>query len=91
MKSILTSIIVILSLTVVSQSYEIYVSDAGNFNNPPWQILKYDENGQNPEVFINTNLYWPQDILFFEESNEVLISNLDGCINKHNASTGDFI
>lgn len=78
--------------TVAAQDFEIYVSDAGNFNNPPWQILKYDENGQNPEVFINTNLGWPQDILFLEEQNVVLISNLNtNRVNRHNAETGAFI
>ena len=50
------------------QNFEIYVSDAGNFANPPWQILKFDQNGQNPALFINTNLNWPQDILFLEDS-----------------------
>ena len=71
---------------------EIYVSDAGNFNNPPWQILKYDENGENPEVFIDEELAWPQDILFIEDQSVVLISNLNtGRITKHNAETGSFI
>ena len=48
----------------------IYVSDAGNFNKPPWQILKYDENGQNSKVFISEDqgLDWPQDIVFLEDS-----------------------
>ncbi len=48
----------------VGQDFDIYVSDAGNFNNPPWQILKFDQNGEHPEVFIQQNLAWPQDILF---------------------------
>ncbi|MEM6345935.1 MAG: hypothetical protein AAF927_18725 [Bacteroidota bacterium] len=75
-----------------AQSIEIYVSDAGNFNNPPWQILKFDENGQNPTVFIDTNIDWPQDILFIEDSNRVLISNLNSnLINWHDASTGAYI
>lgn len=68
------------------------MSDAGNFSNPPWQILKYDENGENPEVFIDQQLAWPQDILFLEDSNTVLISNLNsGRITRHDASTGDYI
>lgn len=75
-----------------AQEFEIYVSDAGQFQIPPWQILKYDENGQNPEVFIDTNLAWPQDILFLEGEGTVLISNLSsGEINRHDAETGDFI
>ncbi|MEO1030582.1 MAG: T9SS type A sorting domain-containing protein [Bacteroidota bacterium] len=74
-----------------AQNQEIYVSDAGNFG-PPNKILKYDENGQNPETFIDTNLNWPQDILFLEDQNVVLVSNLNGgAINKYDIETGDFI
>jgi hypothetical protein len=77
---------------VFGQNIEIYVSDAGNFSNPPWQILKFDENGENPEVFINDQLAWPQDILFLENQQVVLISNLNsGKITKHNSSTGEYI
>jgi len=73
-------------------NYELYVSDAGNFNNPPWQILKYDQNGENGEVFISDHLAWPQDILFLEDQNQVLISNLNSdSINIHDATTGEFI
>lgn len=73
-------------------NYNIYVSDAGNFDKPPWQILKYDKDGENPEVFIDEALAWPQDILFLEEENVVLISNLrSGAINRHDATTGEFL
>lgn len=75
-------------------NYEIYVSDAGGFSNPspPWQILKYDQNGDNGEVFISEDLGWPQDILFLETVNQVLISNLNtDSINIHDAMTGEFI
>ena len=82
----------ILAYSSHAQKFEIYVSDAGNFNNPPWQILKFDINGKNPSAFINSNLNWPQDILFLEASNQVLISNLgSGCITRHDATTGVFI
>jgi len=75
-----------------SQDIEIYVSDAMNFSSPPWKILKFDENGENPEVFINDQLAWPQDILFLEDQQVVLISNLNsGRITKHNSSTGAYI
>jgi hypothetical protein len=68
------------------------VSDAGNFNSPPWQILKFDENGENPEVFISENLAWPQDILFIEDQNIVLISNLNtGNITKYDLYSGSYI
>ncbi|MEQ9593583.1 MAG: hypothetical protein RLN86_13340 [Cyclobacteriaceae bacterium] len=70
---------------------EIYVSDIGNFEKGPWQILKYDGNGQNPQVFISKNLGWPQEILFLEDQGVVLISNFTtGSINKHDISTGEF-
>jgi len=74
------------------QDFEIYVSDAGNFSNPPWQILKFDENGDNPEVFIDVNLAWPQDIVFLEDAGTVLISNLNnGRITRYNVETGEYI
>lgn len=74
------------------QSYQIYVSDARNFQNPPWQILKFDADGQNGQVFIDTHLAWPQDIFFLEKENKVLISNLNnGRISTFNAGTGAFI
>ncbi len=75
-----------------AQETFIYVSDAGNFNNPPWQIIKYDANGENPEVFISENLSWPQDIVFLEADNTVIVSNLNtGRITKYNATTGAYI
>ena len=76
----------------VAQNYDIYISDAGNFSSPPWQILKFDANGQNGQVFIAQHLAWPQDIFFLENENTVLVSNLNnGRISKFNASTGAFI
>ena len=75
-----------------AQNPSIYVSDAGNFNLPPWQILKFDANGENGKVFIADHLAWPQDILFLEPDNVVLISNLNtGEILRFDASTGDYI
>jgi DNA-binding beta-propeller fold protein YncE len=84
----------LISFYVSAQNIEIYVSDAGNYNNPPWQILKFDEDGKNPEVFIENNLVWPQDILFLEDQGIVLISNLvsvNGYIAKHDMHTGDYL
>jgi hypothetical protein len=75
-----------------AQGYDIFISDAGNFNNPPWQILKFDENGENGSVFIADHLDWPQDILFLETDTTVLISNLNtGVISKFHANTGVFL
>lgn len=80
-----------LALRAQTTNY-VYISDAGNFNQPPWQILRFDENGENGKVFIADHLAWPQDILFLEDKNEVLISNLNtGRISKFNAETGAFL
>ena len=93
MKNLITLMgLILVSNIAYSQEIEIYVSDAGNFNNPPWQILKLDGNGGNLEVFINSPLNWPQDILFLEQFNTVLISNLgSNRITRHNADTGAYI
>ncbi len=91
-KGILAAIFLLVATNLVAQEFDIYVSDAGNFQNPPWQILKYDGNGQNAEVFIDQNLAWPQDILFIEGANSVLVSNLSsGRITRYNADTGAYI
>lgn len=75
-----------------AKAFEIFVSDAGNFNAPPWQILRFAEDGSNPEVFTDQQLGWPQDILFLPGRQEVLISNLSTSrINRHHADTGDYI
>jgi sugar lactone lactonase YvrE len=84
--------ILFLTSNAFCQTTEIYVSDAGNFSSPPWKIIKFDENGESPETFINTNLAWPQDIVFLEEQQVVLISNLNtGRITKYNSTTGVYI
>lgn len=79
-----------------SQDFEVWVSDAGGFSNPPWYIYKFDENGDNQEEVMDEsdNIEWPEDIFFLEDENAVLISNLatsGGNISKHNIDTGDFI
>jgi len=94
-KPLVTALLLLLLLALLwspkatAQDYDIYVSDAGNFSQPPWQILKFDQNGENPEVFITENLDWPHDIVFLEDTNSVLISNFNsGRIDRYNASTG---
>ena len=90
--AIITVCVLILTSSVFCQNLEIYISDAGNFSSPPWQILKFDENGENPEVFINTNLAWPQDILFLEDQDIVLISNLNtNLIAKYSSDQGTYL
>ena len=85
-------VLLLFASNVTGQNTEIYVSDAGNLRNPPWQILKFDENGDNPQVFINENLAWPQDIIFLDDANTVLISNLNsGKITRYEAATGAYI
>lgn len=85
-------IIFLLSSITFCQPLEIYVSDAGNFSSPPWKILKFDEDGQNPETYIDTLLAWPQDIVFLEDQQVVLISNLNsGRITKYNIFSGEYV
>src|SRR3990170_1225071 len=89
---LLTALLPFLTVVTHAQEMSIYISDAGNFNLPPWQILKFDANGENGEVFIDDHLDWPQDIVFLEDQNVVLISNLkSGQILRFNARTGDYI
>lgn len=93
MKNVQFSLLLILTFSlnnIQAQTLEYYISDAGNFNNPPWQILKFDANGENGSVFTKENLGWPQDILFLND--EVLISNLNtGVINRHDPDSGDYL
>lgn len=90
---LLTGIVAICFLApLTAQQFHVYISDAVNFNVAPWKILRFDENGQNGQVFISDHLAWPQDILFLENENAVLISNLNnGRISKFNATSGVFI
>ncbi len=70
---------------------EIFVSDAGGFATGPWKIMRFDENGQNGELFTDNRISWPQDLVFLNDET-VLISNLNsGEINRYNANTGSFI
>ena len=92
LRSTILSTFLFFTSMITAQDFCVYVSDAGNFNNPPWQILKYDMNGENPEVFISEQLAWPQDILFLEDQQVVLITNLSsGNIARYNSDTGAFI
>ncbi len=92
LQSILLSLTLLLTSNVFCQTYEIYVSDAGNFNNPPWKALKFDENGENPDTFAIDELAWPQDILILEDQNIALISSLNtGRITKHDLDTKAFL
>lgn len=90
--TLILSSFISLPLSMLAQEFSVYVSDAGNFNNPPWQILKFDQNGENPEVFISSDVAWPQDILFLEDQGVVLVTNLNsGKISRYHAETGAYI
>jgi WD40 repeat protein len=78
-----------------SQNLAVYVSDAANFNSGPYQIAKFDESGtyEGALIRVEDGLVWPQDIIFLDSEEAVLISNLGaaGIISKHNWSSGDLI
>lgn len=83
----------LLASNALCQTFDIYVSDAGDFTDPALcKIYKYDENGENPEVFIDEELDWPQDILFLEDQDIVLVSNLNtNKICKYDAEQGTYL
>ncbi len=93
MKTLTTLLCTLLwASSALAQPSDIYVIDVPNFGQPPWQILKYDDDGKNPEVFITENLSWPHDMIFLEDSNTVIVSNYNsGRIDRYNADTGEFI
>ncbi|MBZ0328047.1 MAG: T9SS type A sorting domain-containing protein [Altibacter sp.] len=78
-----------------SQNLAVYVSDAANFNSGPYQIAKFDASGnyEGALIRVEDGLVWPQDIIFLDSEEAVLISNLSaaGIISKHNWSNGDLI
>ena len=83
------------STTFFSQNLAVYVSDAANFSSGPWQIAKFDEAGvyQEELISVDDGIVWPQDIVFLDSEEAVLISNLGagGTISKHHWATGEFI
>ena len=86
----LTACLLWLNFTSLAQDFDIYVSGGGNH-----AVIKYDQNGENPETFIapgTGGLSWPQDIVFLERENAVLVSSFNNrSIKKYNADTGEFI
>ncbi|NND43811.1 MAG: hypothetical protein HKN58_00710 [Xanthomonadales bacterium] len=74
-----------------AQDAEVYIVDVGPNRGAPWQVIRVDEDGQNPQQFINTGLSRPQDILFIEHRNLALVSNLfSNQITQYDAETGAF-
>lgn len=76
--------------SLFSQDFEIYVTGGNND-----VVIKYDQSGENPETFVTANsggLDWPQDIVFLEDQNVMLVSSFnDRSIKKYNLETGAFI
>lgn len=76
----------------MAQETFLYVTDVGNNRAGPYLVFKYDENGENGEVFIDTQLSRPQDIVFIEEQGIALVSNLQtNNITSYDATTGEFL
>jgi hypothetical protein len=86
------SLMLTLGSFALAQDYYIYVSDAANFNSGEFKIVQFDPDGENPIDYIVDELAWPQDIVFLEDEDRVLVSNLGtGRITKHNSRTGAYI
>lgn len=85
--------IVIMTANLNSMGQNVfYVSDAGNFQQGPYQIMRFTDNSDVGEVFIKDQLSWPQDILFLPNKNQVLVSNLSSnSIEAFDAKTGGHI
>lgn len=76
----------------LGQETTFYAVDVGPNRMAPWQVVRYDENGQNPAVFIDSQLSRPQDIIFLEHEGTAIVSNLlTGRITKYHAETGEYI
>lgn len=90
----LVFLLIILSISLNAQNLAVYVSDAANFNSGPYQIAKFDETGNYEGALITAEdgIVWPQDIVFLDSEEAVLISNLAaaGVISKHHWATGNF-
>jgi len=99
LQNLLIVSLLLITFQGISQEVEVWISDAGGFNNPPWFIYKSDINGNNlTEVMNQSNqIKWPEDIIFLEEENTVLISNItstspaSGYISRHDIKTGVFL
>ncbi len=71
---------------------KIYVSDVGANRTGPHIIFRYDEQGNNGTAFITSQLSRPQDIVFLESQDIVLVPNLQtNNINKYDIDTGAYL
>lgn len=86
------SLLLAIGSTAIAQDFYIYVSDAANFSSGDFKIVQFDPNGENPIDYIVDELAWPQDIVFLEDEDRVLVSNLgSGRITKYNSRTGAYV
>ena len=86
------SLLLTIGGAAIAQDFYIYVSDAANFSTGFFKIVQFDPDGENPLDYIVEELAWPQDIVFLEDEDRVLVSNLgSGRITKHNSRTGAYI
>lgn len=71
---------------------EIYVTDAARFSNGgPYKVIRYDSDGEFAETLIDSNLAWPQDVVFLEDDGIMLVSNLSSNkIEKFDINTGEY-
>jgi len=96
MKTKLLCILLYTSFLFSQNDVGVYVSDAGNFSNPPWFVYQFDEDGQNPVQLLNESdgINWPNDILFIDDLDIVLLANThitNGTIQRYSATTWEFI
>jgi hypothetical protein len=95
LKAVITLCILLNTSFLFSQDVGVYVSDAGNFQSPPWFIWQFTETAENPVLLLDENdgIVWPQDILFIDDDDTVLISSLssEGIIQRYSATTWEFI
>ncbi|MEQ8925827.1 MAG: hypothetical protein RLO81_08445 [Fulvivirga sp.] len=78
--------------SLLPSGIEIFVSDAAGFSAGNFKILKYDPVSNTTDVYINSNLDWPQDIVFLENQGVVLVSNLNSNkITKYKITDGSYL
>lgn len=84
--------IALLASSAHGQETHLYAVDIGPNRQPPWQVIRYDESGQNPELFTNAQLSRPQDIVYLEHEGTTIVSNLaSNRITKYDAITGEYV
>jgi hypothetical protein len=74
---------------LIAQNYEVYVSSGSGSNS---SVKRYSSSGTYLGDFVSPGsggLNWPQDIIFLESQNILLVSSLNSnAIHQYNAQTG---